>query len=88
MSPIARLLGRRVRVCRQLLGLTQQQLGDAVGCSKSHISQIEQGLALPSVPLLVSLSRHLHQRPGYFLEPDAEPDAEAIIAGFREEDIL
>ncbi|MGI6558846.1 MAG: helix-turn-helix domain-containing protein [Limnochordia bacterium] len=58
-------MGHRVRTCRQLSGLTQQQLGEAVGCSKSHISQIEQGLSLPSIPLLLSLARHLRQRPGF-----------------------
>lgn len=34
--------------------------------------------------LFILLAKRLHQRPGYFLEPDTELDAEAIADAWRE----
>lgn len=77
------LIGKRIRQCRRLLGMTQEELaGEEL--TKAFISLIEQGKAMPSIETLLLLAKRLHQRPGYFLEPDAELDAEAIADAWRE----
>lgn len=48
----------RVRETRQALGLTQQELADAVGVSRQSINSIEQGRYVPSLPLALQLARH------------------------------
>lgn len=50
---------RPLRIWREYRGLTQQQLGDAAGVGKSHISQIEAGRKQPTVAVLQALARAL-----------------------------
>nr|WP_306600786.1 helix-turn-helix transcriptional regulator [Geothrix sp. 21YS21S-2] len=47
----------RVRESRQNLGMTQQDLADAVGVSRQSINSIEQGKYVPSLPLALHLAR-------------------------------
>jgi putative transcriptional regulator len=47
-----------VRSRRQALGLTQQELGDAVGVSRQTIISIEAGKYLPSLPLAFAIARY------------------------------
>jgi putative transcriptional regulator len=46
----------RVRESRQALGLTQQELADAVGVSRQSVNSIEQGKYIPSLPLALQLA--------------------------------
>ncbi|MBI3131122.1 MAG: helix-turn-helix transcriptional regulator [Acidobacteria bacterium] len=46
-----------VRASRQALGLTQQELADAVGVSRQSINSIEQGKYIPSLPLALQLAK-------------------------------
>ncbi|MBE3575090.1 MAG: helix-turn-helix transcriptional regulator [Firmicutes bacterium] len=55
---VARRLGQAVRQARQELGLTQTQLAAGV-VSKSFISQVENGAALPSLPVVLHLAEQL-----------------------------
>jgi transcriptional regulator with XRE-family HTH domain len=52
-------IGSRVRARRKALGLTQNELALELGVTHQHISRIEGGLAVPSLELLVGLSRKL-----------------------------
>jgi transcriptional regulator with XRE-family HTH domain len=54
--------------------LTQEQLGGRVGCSKSHISQIENGKGQFSQPLLYSLAEALSCDVGDLFSPPPMPD--------------
>ena len=47
----------RVREMRQRLGMTQQELADAVGVSRQSINSIEQGRYVPSLPLALQLAK-------------------------------
>jgi transcriptional regulator with XRE-family HTH domain len=79
MCPVARLrfvprpakaevqVARRVRSQRQTLKLTQQELAQEVGVTHQHVSRIEGGHAVPSLELLVKLSRHLGVSTDYLL---------------------
>lgn len=53
------LLGRRLRVLRTEQDLSLRALASEVGCSASALSQIESGLAWPSVWLLTRVARNL-----------------------------
>lgn len=77
------ILSKRIRLCRRLLGMTQEELAGQE-FTKNFISQVERGRAMPSIEALIILAEKLHQRPGSFLEGDAEPDYEAIIEAMRE----
>lgn len=52
-------LGRVVREYRKQRGLTQAQLGQAVGVTLSQISNIETGHTSPSLDTLVRIARTL-----------------------------
>lgn len=44
---------------RTAAGMTQQQLADAVGCIRQHISKIELGENQPSVQIAIKIGRTL-----------------------------
>ena len=44
---------------RVAAGMTQQQLADAVGCIRQHISKIETGENLPSVQVAIKIGKVL-----------------------------
>lgn len=66
-------IAHAIRTRRRDLGLTLQQLADAVGCTKSYLSQIETGYrdAPPSAELLAKLERSLRLAPGALAAPAA-----------------
>ena len=64
-------LGKRLRALRNERGLTLAQLGQQVGLSASYLSQIERGLAMPSLSRLTAIASALDVEMGYFFEDDA-----------------
>ena len=55
-------LGARLRLARQMRGMTLKALADAANCSESLLSKIENGKASPSLPMLHRLVEALgHQ---------------------------
>lgn len=54
--------GKRLRECREQLGLTQQQLADKVGCTKMALSRLERGVFEPSWGFLLILSKVLRMQ--------------------------
>jgi putative transcriptional regulator len=48
----------RVRELRGVFGLSQAELGDALGVSRQTINSIENGRYLPSLPLAFALARY------------------------------
>lgn len=53
-------VGERVRRHRELLGMTKEQLAEAVGISTQYVSDIEQGKKCMSMSIFVDLSRLFH----------------------------
>jgi transcriptional regulator with XRE-family HTH domain len=47
--------GARLRELRMSMGLSQQQVGDAIGKTKVYVGQIELEKTLPSVAMAVAL---------------------------------
>lgn len=60
IDPLAAKIGGRIRSLRQALNLTQEKLAYEGGLrSKGHLSGIEKGLVLPTLPTLVLLANRL-----------------------------
>lgn len=69
-------LGRRLRERRKFLKLTLQDVADRAGLSVGFISQIERGIAAPSLSSLASVSRVLGTDVREFLaQPSGEHSA-------------
>lgn len=54
------LLGKNVRKYRVRLGINQEELAEEVGCSNSHIGQIENNRGIPSLEMIVNIANALH----------------------------
>ncbi|MBR5676591.1 MAG: helix-turn-helix transcriptional regulator [Paludibacteraceae bacterium] len=52
---------------RKELGMTQEKLAEQIGISKNHLSNIERGKNLPTVPLLFKLCDAMGETPDYYL---------------------
>ena len=52
-------LGQRIRKRRHVLGITQQQLAQALEVTPQHISAIEQDKRAPSLPFVARLAEEL-----------------------------
>lgn len=59
--------GRRLKECRELIGMTQEELALLVGVEKQHISRMERGTRACSIDLLVILATTLHVSTDYLL---------------------
>jgi DNA-binding XRE family transcriptional regulator len=59
-------LAREMRETRRLLGLTQGELGEAIGYAKNSVWRIEAGLRTPNRPRLIERAlRDLRREHGY-----------------------
>ena len=61
-------LGLSIRVRRQELDLTQQQVAERAGLSTGFISQVERNLATPSLSSLVQIAHALETETAEFLK--------------------
>lgn len=72
-------VGQRVRMARQMRGMTQAELGELVDCSNNHMSHIESGQTKVSLSLLLKLSYALDTSLDYFLLDTPYARREAMI---------
>ena len=61
-------LSIRLRLARQIRGMTLKSVADAAGCSESLLSKIENGKATPSLPMLHRLVLALETNIGWMFE--------------------
>lgn len=76
-------VGRRVRLRRHALGVTQQQLAAALGLSFQQVQKYERGANRISASKLFEIGRELDAPVSYFfegLEPERGGDADVIFA--------
>lgn len=69
------LFAARLRKLREESGLTQEELGEAVGLSSEYISLLEAGKRTPSIIALNRISRYFQKNVSYFLESRDNPFA-------------
>ena len=60
-------VGKRIREIRNFLKLTQSDLSEKIGISGSHLSDIERGKMLPTLPTLQRISDALDRPLEYFI---------------------
>jgi len=60
-------IGREITRLRTALGLTQQEVANRLGWSKSYICKIERNLTTPSPNILAALALACGTRPEYLL---------------------
>lgn len=65
-------LGANVRKYRKIAGLTQEELAEIIGCSNSHIGQIENGRGVPSLDMMVKIANALGVMIDQFVVLDGE----------------
>lgn len=64
----AKKLGKKIRLGRVELDLTQTQLAEKINAKQKNISRYEIGASLPSIRTLVKTAKILKKPAGYFLE--------------------
>lgn len=67
------LFAARLKKLREEAGLTQEELGQAVGLSSEYISLLEAGKRTPSIIALNRISRFFQKGISYFLETRENP---------------
>lgn len=85
-------LGARIKLLRDLRGMTLQQVADASGMTKSHVWELEQGKSVnPTVNAVWGLAAALTVTPAQMLGLDdrtpAMSNAAARIAGIVDREI-
>ena len=76
-SPVDVHVGERVRLRRKLLGMTQTDLGDAIGLTFQQIQKYERGANRIGASRLLALAQALDVSIDYFFE-DVPPEIAAI----------
>ncbi|NGX63645.1 MAG: hypothetical protein KR126chlam6_01058 [Candidatus Anoxychlamydiales bacterium] len=64
----AKKLGKKIKLARVELDMTQADLVEATGIMQKSISRYETGLSLPSLESLEKISKVLKKPFGYFLD--------------------
>lgn len=72
----------RIKELRKQHGWTQDELAELVGCSKSHVSEMEAGKKKPSNPMMVALAEAFRV-PITSLFDGADEAKEAALAQFE-----
>lgn len=78
-------MGRRIKLRRKELGITQEKLAEMLGVSPNHISGVETGVQNPSFGFFVDLCEILRVTPDYLLLGSMHADSVSadIIDGLR-----
>ena len=61
-------LGKKIKLARVELDLTQIGLAKKIGAKQKSISRYENGISLPSIETLVKIAKVLKKPAGYFLD--------------------
>lgn len=51
-----KVIGQRIRAAREAAHITQEELGNAVGCTAKHIGAIERGIKTPSLDTFIIIA--------------------------------
>ena len=63
----AKKLGKKIKLARVELDLTQTQLARKIGTKQKSISRYEAGKSVPKIDTLVKLAKALHKPAAHFL---------------------
>lgn len=79
-----KILGTKLKIARENIGITQDELAKAVNLSRKYISILEAGKRRPSLVTLIKFSDYLKKDLSYFLME--EEGAFAILHGYERMD--
>src|SRR5271155_125722 len=82
--PIDVHVGSRVRLRRNMLGLSQEKLGEAIGLTFQQVQKYERGANRIGASRLMELSRVLDVPVSFFFDETDPVRAPAIPVGFEE----
>jgi transcriptional regulator with XRE-family HTH domain len=82
-NPIDVLVGTRLRLRRNMLGLSQERLGDAIGLTFQQVQKYEHGANRIGASRLHELSQVLNVPVSFFFD-DTDPVRAPAICGFTE----
>src|ERR1044071_10505169 len=83
-NPIDVRVGARLRLRRNMLGLSQEKLGEAIGLTFQQVQKYERGANRIGASRLHELSRVLDVPISFFLDDTDPVRAPAIPGGFAE----
>ncbi len=83
-NPIDVHVGTRVRLRRNMLGLSQEKLGEAIGLTFQQVQKYERGANRIGASRLLELSRVLDVPVSFFYDETDPVRAPAIPSGFEE----
>lgn len=83
-NPIDIHVGSRVRLRRNMLGLSQEKLGEAIGLTFQQVQKYERGANRIGASRLLELSRVLGVPVAFFYDETDPVHAPAIPSGFEE----
>ena len=84
-NPIDVHVGSRVRLRRNMLGLSQEKLGESIGLTFQQVQKYERGANRIGASRLLELSRVLDVPVSFFYDETDPVRAPAIPTGFAEE---
>jgi transcriptional regulator with XRE-family HTH domain len=87
-DPIDEYIGNRVRMRREMLAMSQQKLGAALGVSRQHVQKCEAGTRRLSASQLHQITSALKVQPAYFFEGAPQARLHRKIAGVPSLDYL
>ena len=61
-------LGKKIKLARVELDLTQTQLAKKINAKQKSISRYETGISFPSIETLIKIAKVLKKPAGYFLD--------------------
>lgn len=64
----AKKLGKKIKLARVELDLTQTELAEKIDAKQKSISRYESGVTIPSIETLLKMAKILKKPAGYFLE--------------------
>ncbi len=82
-------IGNRIRKYRKEIGLTQEQLAEAIGVTKSRVSNWEQGINRPDADILAELCKALNVSPSilldvYLTDDELNEQEKKVIKAYRD----
>lgn len=76
---IVERLGERLKRLRQEAGLSLKEFGQLAGVAPSTVQKIENGKMVPSILVLMKITRGLNRSLNYFLEDSEEPPEVRLV---------
>jgi len=83
-NPVDVHVGRRVRMRRVLIGLSQEKLGEQLGLTFQQVQKYEKGSNRISASRLYQIAHILSVPVSFFFDDLPEIDGDAIVSGFSE----